>query len=829
MLDLTLQITADAAQAKAALRDVENGIQRVDAAAQKSSTNQATWWQKEEKAIEKVTGTLTTHRGEVSKVEQAFAKAEAAVTAAERSSAKLGSTTTQTTAALSGMRTGTTDVSSALLGMVGAGNLSVGMLGAVAAGVGLVVGAAAALVSVLAQSVQHYIQHSKAAAGVRSEIERLSQTWDDFQMLVGTAVMGGEDAPLISFLRLAQHWAMQLGLKLAGDILLVKELANAVPGVDFLRGVLNNADPGALPDPSKVLGGAHPLGSYFGWVAGGAGALQLPSAGTAERLFAQDEAERKRQEQERRRRAEEYLRQQEAIKRAFESGPGYRLGLSGQIGTMYDIAPPSGVPSLTYRLGLTGDLPEAISVREMLAGVTRTGRPNPFAQEFLSPYFAGSLGSALMGPNKFSGVSNVVGGSLIQALSRTPRGSSGAGQMGGALAGLGLQIAGSSDSMAASVGGMAMTGAGIGTMIFPGVGTAIGAGIGAVVGFAKKAFSETQGHKDLVAGNKAIAEMKAGLIGQYGSTRGAQDVGRMFGVDLAGGWGHQNIQGAMAFQDMLEELSKRQAKFNTNLGDTLAKIEEFGGNVPEALRPYLSQLEDAKVLTEDNLALIERMSKEAVPSYQQMEAAAKRLGISTDALGQSFQNAKAAANWQSVIDDLDLLIRGGSDLNALLGDEGLQKKFNDLVQQSLQFGTKIPENMRPWIQKLIDSGKLLGLNQEAITDIGKLSFGDTMQTSLEKLNDTLKELIDTLRIALPAAAKEGADGVRREFDNLPVPGTGRTGNPNRPPSEVPESDGGGRPSASRGFPVVLQVDGRTLGHAMAPYMPGVNKTYVGRS
>jgi hypothetical protein len=372
------------------------------------------------------------------------------------------------------------------------------------------------------------------------------------------------------------------------------------------------------------------------------------------------------------------------------------------------------------------------------------------------------------------------------------------------------------------------TGKSISSALTKGLGSTIGGMIGSFIPFGGqilgsligKMFDPTKYQQEARQANKDIAALWGGMNKQYGGD--ASQALSIFGFDV-GALKGKNFQGAMGVDPLraqFDELAKRQGTFNTSLGDTLSKIQALGGGIPEALTPYLQQLTNAKVLTQDNLNLIAQMTASAVPSYQQMEEAANRLGISTDALGQAFQNAKAAANWQSVIDDLDTLIRGGADMNALLGDEGLQKKFNDLVQQSQKFGTAIPENMKPWIQALIDSGKLLGANGEKIEDINQLKFGESMQTTLEKLNATLKELIDALNIALPDATKKAAGTWREQVEGLPpFPGTG--GGAGGGGGGGGGERGGGEAPASFRQPIVIEMDGRAVGKGLVPIIPGI--------
>lgn len=766
MLDLTLTITADAAQAKAELRNVEQGIQKVDQAAAKSSTNQTSWWQKEEQAINKVTGELTKQPAAISKVEQGFTKLEAATSTASATTAKLSGTSTQATAALNGMSSGSASLTGSLLEMVGAGGLSVAALTGIAAGAGLALGAIVGLAGIIAQSTKYYLDHSNATKDVRTELDRLTDSWHAFQSIVGAAVWEGENAPVIGFLQLVEDLVLRIGVQLAGSILLMKQFAEGMPGVGVLKGIVTNLEPGVAPaTPQQMLDALPPgfkqrfTGGYGGDLSGNPGGgswfdpMHPPSGGQAWQMFMDDEANRKRQAQEAQRAAERRRRELDAIQHAYESGPGYQLGLRGQIGG-YVPAPtapfdPSGM--LNYKLGIHGNLPEAVSVETMLAGVLR------------KPGFTERLMGSLM-----PSMGRVLEGLLVQ-------GGGTGGALGGAVGGsiFGSMMGGGTGKSITSflTGNLGKTLGGAVGSFLPFGGQILGSLVGKLFG---GLFGETQGHKDLMAGNGQIGDMKTQLAGQYGSEAAAKNASNIFGGDLTAAWSSQNLAGAERFKQLMGELAEKQATFNDDLGGTLGKIKDLGGNVSESLLPYLQSLKDAKVLTADNIALIEQMSGQNTVDFDKMEEAAAKYGLSIDALGQGFKEHKMHEGWQEIIDDLDLLQRGGADMNAVLGAEGMQKHISELVQQSIHFGTTIPENMRPWIQKLIDSGRLLGENGEKIEDINTLSFGATMQTTLDELNTTLRELIETLSVGLPQAARDGARGVREAFDGTEIPG-GRGG------------------------------------------------------
>jgi hypothetical protein len=262
------------------------------------------------------------------------------------------------------------------------------------------------------------------------------------------------------------------------------------------------------------------------------------------------------------------------------------------------------------------------------------------------------------------------------------------------------------------------------------------------------------------AGRDAVKDFAAsfgGFDALHEKLLGLGSAGEQLWVNLTQGVGKNDPAAAKAAIDAItvaldnqktstDQLLQTQ---NSDLTDLLGGLQGLGAG--DLLQPYLDKLATAKGLTSDNLELVKRLAGDTTVSFDQMQKAAKALGVSEDSLGQSFQNAKAQASWQSIIDNMDTLQRGGANINDLLGDKGLQKTINDLVISSMKFGTEIPANAKPWIQSLIDQGKLLDDNGVKITDTSKLKFGGDLETSIQSLIDKIGELIDKIASGIPAA------------------------------------------------------------------------------
>jgi hypothetical protein len=805
MLDLAFTITADGSQAKAEMRAVDAEKQKLESSLQRSTS----WWQKEEQAIDEATGMLTTHRGEMSKVEQAAQKLESQVAATAVTTGQLGTISEEATAALGGLGGGAGSTATALLEMVGASELSIGSLMGLTGAIGAALGLAGLFGSFLVSSVDYYVQHAKAAAGLRTELEQVGQTWSALQLMVGATIMDGESAPLIGFLKLAQQWALSFGIELTTDLAILRKIISESTSLPLVNAFGIAIDPGAIPDPSKVLGGKHPLGSYFGpgttgmnqgyFYPGnplsGVDPWNPAPAAAAQAEFDRQEAERKRRLLEAQRQAEKLRKERERLQELIDNGVPYHWGLGGtlpgeRVPTL--TSPYSGLPSLPVHVGLT-----------QLPGqpISRFTLPDPVGPSLLDRIF-GSVGKGLGSNLERLLVEKMnMGSSLGGAVGRDVFGELMQPGKNGAASGLSKMLTG---ALGSKVGGA------LGSFI-PFGGQILGSLVGKLFG---GLFGESQGHKDLTAGNKQIDDLKTSLEGIYGSTSKAQAAAKMLGIDLAGAWGDQNLKGAEHFKGLMDELAQKQAKFNDDIGGTLGKIKDLGGNVPEALRPYLDQLKDAKVLTQDNIDLIATMTGQNTVDFHAMEEAANRYGISIDSLGQAFEENRMHEGWQQIIDDMDLLQRGGADMNAVL--DGMQDEIQTLVLQSIQFGTTIPDNMRPWIQKLIDSGKLLGANGEAIKDINDLHFGDTMQTTLQKLNDTLQSLVDALNVTLPDAIRKTGRTWRDELGNLPMPGAPGSGSGGGGGGKTDTGgDGSGSTSpSSLKAPMRIELNGRALWEGM---------------
>lgn len=125
--------------------------------------------------------------------------------------------------------------------------------------------------------------------------------------------------------------------------------------------------------------------------------------------------------------------------------------------------------------------------------------------------------------------------------------------------------------------------------------------------------------------------------------------------------------------------------------------------------------------------------------FDKMREIAGKYGTDLASLGTKFQENRLHEAAQTIIDDFWLLVHGGADVGAVL--LGMSPQINNLVNDSIKFGTKIPENMKPWIQNLLDAGKLTDENGVKMKDLTGIQFGDPVAAQYLTIQSAIIDLI----------------------------------------------------------------------------------------
>jgi hypothetical protein len=383
------------------------------------------------------------------------------------------------------------------------------------------------------------------------------------------------------------------------------------------------------------------------------------------------------------------------------------------------------------------------------------------------------------------------------------------------------QLGGSIGGSAGGVLGSIFTGAsGVMGAIAPFLGPVAGI-VGGLIG---KLFGPSRG---AILGKEAdarIGQTQASLLQQYGSLEQIAGMGGA-GAALAAAWGSKNVAGEAWFNELVRAFEKQNALLEQQKG----------------IQAEIASIEQQRA------ALVASL----IPTWDQVSAVLERYGLTLDGVGTQIQQLAMTSTWTQMAEDIDVLVRAGVDVGGMLA--GMADEISALVRQSIQFGTTIPQNLKPFVEELARAGLLLDENGQAITDLAALRWGARVETeadrvtaamtkldeAMERLIASLDTIIDQLANVLPRAAAQGAAGANAAINSIDTRERGYGG-------EIPEMAAGGivtRPTlawigergpeavvplsrASRS-PVVVQVvlDGRVLAESVMREMPGLAPAY----
>jgi len=130
-------------------------------------------------------------------------------------------------------------------------------------------------------------------------------------------------------------------------------------------------------------------------------------------------------------------------------------------------------------------------------------------------------------------------------------------------------------------------------------------------------------------------------------------------------------------------------------------------------------------------------------NFDKLRDTTDKYGINIDALGPKFQQLRLDQVAAALINDFTLMAMAGGDVGTIL--DGMAPAINRLVQDSIKFGTTIPENMRPWIQNLIDAGRLTDAAGNKITSLDQIKFGPSIETQFETIQESIKLVVKAIQ------------------------------------------------------------------------------------
>lgn len=300
----------------------------------------------------------------------------------------------------------------------------------------------------------------------------------------------------------------------------------------------------------------------------------------------------------------------------------------------------------------------------------------------------------------------------------------------------------------------------------PGIGAALGSLIGPALHGLGKLFGVGI-NDEIKKFNKEIFESQTQLIATYGGLERIDRLGKIVGVDLAGAWRSQGEAGKKQFDALAKDFEAAVSKMQSDLDGFRTDLDGAFGEAKEL--GYIFD-KDGKLVS---------------VSFDKMQEKASEFGVDLNALGPAFNGQKIAAEAANIVNSFELLSKGGADAGTILF--GMKDEISKLVQEAIKAGVALPAQMRPWIQNLIDTHQLLDENGQEITDIGKIKFGDAIETQFEAIGKKILDLIakidhlvtvleSQLTPALDTATRDRTVHVGWSVDDPPLVLTGDDSN-----------------------------------------------------
>lgn len=136
-------------------------------------------------------------------------------------------------------------------------------------------------------------------------------------------------------------------------------------------------------------------------------------------------------------------------------------------------------------------------------------------------------------------------------------------------------------------------------------------------------------------------------------------------------------------------------------------------------------------------------------AMQSVKATAEKYGLTLAEMGPKFRQSQLDEQLLTLYQDQRVLSAAGVDYDLILQKQA--SSFQDLITVALQTGATIPSQLQPAVQRLIDMGLVTDLTGEKLTDIGKLTFAETLDAKFTTLIATIEKLANAISTSLGTA------------------------------------------------------------------------------
>jgi TP901 family phage tail tape measure protein len=229
----------------------------------------------------------------------------------------------------------------------------------------------------------------------------------------------------------------------------------------------------------------------------------------------------------------------------------------------------------------------------------------------------------------------------------------------------------------------------------------------------------------------AVVNLVRGLFGVSAEVKKARQEVDTFQQSLANTLTETQKASAGGVQWKMTVIAVRDAYLAT--GRSAAEAEAIVRQLWDTDRPDRARAAIEKinaVLGEQKLE--QELLQEAIQEY----------GFSIEELGPKFQAQRLSEQAQRLVEHYAVLIESGVE-NGVVIDK-MAEKTNDYLATALRTNAEIPKSMEPMLQAMLEQGLLTDENGEKLTDLGRITWAETMTQGFDRVVGAVERLINAL-------------------------------------------------------------------------------------
>ncbi len=217
-------------------------------------------------------------------------------------------------------------------------------------------------------------------------------------------------------------------------------------------------------------------------------------------------------------------------------------------------------------------------------------------------------------------------------------------------------------------------------------------------------------------------------IAVIGITAVASAIGKLFGINE---------------EKKINPIREEFVQINGGLAELNEKAHAAGATL-DAMLNAKNPEQYKKAIDDLNAALQFQDS-----AMKTLDDTVQKYGFTIEELGPKFSQQKLSEGFLQLYQDTKVLTAAGIDYDTIIGKQA--ESYEKLVLSAMKSGATIPMELQPVLQRMVDLGLLTDASGEKLTDLGQLTFAETLDAKFTTLIDTIQKLADAISRGLNTA------------------------------------------------------------------------------